>query len=119
MTSQGHPGAIYQRALEARNLPMAVAAAHNLPALTPTATLPLLLLYRDEAPERYPRAAARWAISVAERMSRLDVGQLADLATALELLAIAPDAGEAQLIEVAGELGLPGLAEALAGWRRR
>jgi len=68
VTSQGHPWAIYDRAIKAGSLAGAVAAAHNLnqPIVLDQA-LRLLLLYLRHDPGRYPRAAARWAASAATR----------------------------------------------------
>jgi hypothetical protein len=77
VTSQGHPWAIYDRAIKAGSLAGAVAAAHNLnQPIVPDQALRLLLLYLRHDPGRYPRAAARWAASAATRQA-LDLRGLA------------------------------------------
>src|SRR5215470_7642253 len=60
MTSEGHPYAIFQRALRNRNLPAAWAAAADLPSVPLADALALTLLVRQKWPARYPRAAARF-----------------------------------------------------------
>ena len=60
MTSQGHPHAIFRRALERKLLPAAWAAAHDLGRLNLADALDLALLVAEQEPERYYRVALRW-----------------------------------------------------------
>jgi hypothetical protein len=56
----GSPHATFQRALKAGNLTLAVTEARDLPHVDLADALALVLLIRDQAPERYGRAAGRW-----------------------------------------------------------
>jgi hypothetical protein len=61
VTSQGHPYAIFQRALAARDLSAAWAAATEIPVVSLADALTMTLLIREGWPVKYARAAARWA----------------------------------------------------------
>jgi hypothetical protein len=50
----------FRRALDRENVTEALSAASELPHVGLTEALELCLLLRDEAPERYPKAALRW-----------------------------------------------------------
>jgi hypothetical protein len=52
--------AAFRRALERRHLAQALAAAHDLPAVSLADALELVLLAADRDPPTYDRAAARW-----------------------------------------------------------
>ena len=60
VTSQGHPYAIFQRALERRNLIAAWTAASELQVVSLPDALALCLLVRDREPTRFSRFALRW-----------------------------------------------------------
>jgi hypothetical protein len=60
VTSQGHPSAIFRRALERRNLIAAWAAAADLQVVSLPDALALCLLVRDRDPARFSRLALRW-----------------------------------------------------------
>src|SRR3954454_24405120 len=60
VTSQGHPHAIFQRAIQRRSFPAAWAAACDLGRLALADALALTLLALDQEPRRYPQLAARW-----------------------------------------------------------
>lgn len=60
MTAQGHPRAIYQRAIERGNLLVAEATLRELGRPTPTELLELTALIAFKQPERFGRVAARW-----------------------------------------------------------
>ena len=60
MTSQGHPYAIFRRALDSGNVTAALGAAGDLPQVGLTDALALCLLVLDKRPERYETAALRW-----------------------------------------------------------
>ena len=60
VTSQGHPYAIFQRALERRNLIAAWTAASELQVVPLPDALALCLLVLDREPARFSRFALRW-----------------------------------------------------------
>ena len=60
MGAAGSPHATFQRAPKAGNLTLALTEARDLPHVDLTDALALLLLIRDQAPDRYGRAAGRW-----------------------------------------------------------
>jgi hypothetical protein len=60
MTAQGHPRAIFTRAIERGNLVAAEASAREIGKLTLEEALRLLFLYAEKDPVRYERAALRW-----------------------------------------------------------
>ena len=62
MTAQGHPRAIFARAIERRNLVVAEASAREIGRLTLEEALRLLFLYAEKDPVRYERAALRWLV---------------------------------------------------------
>jgi hypothetical protein len=60
VTSDGHPHAIFRRAIERRNVVAAWGAAHELPQLSLADALALCLLICDREPRRYPTLAGKW-----------------------------------------------------------
>jgi hypothetical protein len=60
MTAQGHPRAIFSRAIENGNLVVAEQVAREVGNLTLEEALRLLFLYADKDPARYEKAALRW-----------------------------------------------------------
>jgi hypothetical protein len=60
MTAQGHPRAIFQRAVERGNLVVAEATARELGQLTLEEAVRLLFLYAEKEPVKFERAALRW-----------------------------------------------------------
>jgi hypothetical protein len=60
MTAQGHPRAIFSRAIERGNLAVAESVAWEVGNLTLEEALRLLFLYAEKDPARYDRAALRW-----------------------------------------------------------
>jgi len=86
MTSQGHPYAIFRRALERRNLPSAWAAATELQVVSLADALALCLLVRDRERARFARVALRWHARFCAETRGVDLegGRLVlDLLTAL------------------------------------
>jgi hypothetical protein len=71
VTSQGHPYAIFRRALERRNLPSAWAAASELQVVSLADALALCLLVRDREPAKF----ARLALALARPLLRGDAGR--------------------------------------------
>ena len=61
MSSDGNPYARFRRALATGNLHLVIAAAAELPRVGLRDALEVCLLLRDGDPERYDRAAVRWA----------------------------------------------------------
>ena len=60
MTAQGHPRAIYKRAIERGNLLVAEMAAREVGSLTLVEALELVCLYAEHEPAKFERAALRW-----------------------------------------------------------
>jgi hypothetical protein len=60
LTAQGHPRAIFERAVERGNLVVAEMTARELGRLTLEEALRLVLLYAERDPARFERAALRW-----------------------------------------------------------
>jgi hypothetical protein len=60
LTAQGHPRAIFSRAIERGNLAVAAEVAREVPNLTLEEALRLLFLYAEKDPARYEKAALRW-----------------------------------------------------------
>jgi hypothetical protein len=60
MTAQGHPRAIFKRAVERGNLVLAEATARELGRITLDQALRLLFLYAEKQPINFERAALRW-----------------------------------------------------------
>lgn len=60
MTAQGHPRAIFSRAIEHGNLVVAEQVAREVTNLTLEEALRLLFLYAEKDPARYEKAALRW-----------------------------------------------------------
>jgi hypothetical protein len=60
LTAQGHPRAIFSRAIERGNLTLAEQVAREVPNLTLEEALRLLFLYAEKDPARFDRAALRW-----------------------------------------------------------
>jgi len=60
LTAQGHPRAIFIRAIERGNVVLAEATAREVGGLTLEEALKLVLLYADREPAKFERAALRW-----------------------------------------------------------
>jgi hypothetical protein len=60
VTAQGHPRAIFKRAIERGNLVVAEATAREIGRLTLEDALRLLFLYAEHDPIKFERAALRW-----------------------------------------------------------
>jgi hypothetical protein len=60
VTAQGHPRAIFKRAVERGNIVGAEATARELGKLSLEEALGLLFLYAEKEPIKYERAALRW-----------------------------------------------------------
>jgi hypothetical protein len=60
LIAQGHPRAIFNRAIERGNLVVAEATAREIGGLTLEEALRLLFLYAEHDPIKFERAALRW-----------------------------------------------------------
>jgi hypothetical protein len=60
VTAQGHPRAIFKRAIERGNLVIAEATAREIGRLTLDEALLLVFLYAEKEPIKFERAALRW-----------------------------------------------------------
>jgi len=89
VTSEGHVGAHFRRAIDAGNLGVVRALAHELPQVPLADALAIVLLLARREPDNYPRAAARFIGRLAlERPVDLD-----DLGAAITALLALPHAG--------------------------
>ena len=79
-TSQGRSYGIFQKAIQRRNVPAAVAAAKELPQLSLLDALELTMLIARKDATRYPRFAARWLRTPPGGASRRDNRREASLA---------------------------------------
>lgn len=99
VTSQGTPHGRLQRALERGNLLQALAAAQELGEIAPGDGLALCRLLVAENPERFPRAAVRWAAKVMLAVPALELDEAELLLAALRALG-GPGADEAAALLV-------------------
>ncbi len=76
MTSEGHPYAIFRRALDRGDVVAAWAAATDLPHLDLVDALALCLLTAERQPARFERAAARWLTRYLEEEPRVGLEEL-------------------------------------------
>jgi hypothetical protein len=102
VTAQGHPRAIFKRAIERGNIVAAEATARELGHLTLDEALQLVFLYADKEPIKFDRAALRWLaryVTEGEAVSLLKA-QLA-LSALVELRAGEREAAAKMLTELA------------------
>ena len=116
LTAQGHPRAIFRRAIERRNLLIAEATARELGALDLAEALDLVCLVAEKHPARLDTFARRWlarlAVEKALRLPELDIAITAlrrSLGTSCRCSACAPMSGAVS----------PGKGRALAMTRQR
>ena len=107
----------FQRALRSRNLTLALAEARDLPRIDLVDALALLLLIRDAAPERYPRAAGRWLGRYCAETPGVDLDEAALALGALAALrADDPRPGALALVALAGARGERRLDAVVRRW---
>ena len=82
-TSQGHPYAVFHRALKRRNVLSALAAAKDLPQLSLVDALELTVLVARRDPGRHPRVAARWLLRLLEEDPHATIEEAALAASSL------------------------------------
>jgi hypothetical protein len=85
-TSQGHPYAVFQRALKRRNVLSALAAAKDLPQLDLLDSLELTVLVPRKDPGRHQRMAARWLLRYLEEDPHATIDQAVLAASSLVAL---------------------------------
>jgi hypothetical protein len=85
-TSQGHPRAIFRRALEHENLLVAEATARELGRISLGEALELTLLIARKEPRRLPRVAARWLIRYLEERPQATIEEATMVAGCLGAL---------------------------------
>jgi hypothetical protein len=86
ITAQGHPRAIFQRALERGNLVVAEATLRELgrPTLTELLELTALIAFKD--PHRHSRVAARWLLRWLDQHDQATIGDASLAAASLAAL---------------------------------
>jgi hypothetical protein len=85
MTAQGHPRAIFHRALERRNLVVAEMTARELGVIDLGEALDLVCLIAEKAPERRDAYGRRWLVRLADERP-LSLAELDVAVTALRAL---------------------------------
>jgi hypothetical protein len=87
LTAQGHPRAIYQRAIERGNLLVAETTLRELgrPTLGELLELTILIAFKD--PRRYPRVSARWLVRYLEAHGEATIDDAAFAVACLEAVA--------------------------------
>jgi beta-phosphoglucomutase-like phosphatase (HAD superfamily) len=94
LTAQGHPRAIFRRAIERRNLLIAEATARELGALDLSEALDLVCLVAETTPDRFDAFARRWLARLAEERPL----PLAELDLAITALRALPSARAANAL---------------------
>jgi hypothetical protein len=86
-TSQGHPYAIFRRAMARENVLSALAAAKDLPQLSLANALELTVLVARKDPRRHQRVASRWLLRFLEEDPHATLEEAALAAACLVALA--------------------------------
>ena len=94
MTAQGHPRAIFKRAIENGNVLVAEMTARELGRITLDESLALVALVAAKEPHRHSRYALRWLRRLLEEHDGLTLGEAALAVSALAALA-GPATGQA------------------------
>ena len=87
MQSPGSAYAQFRRSLERGNLISALSAARDLPTVSLEDALELVLLIRQQRPDQYSRAAARWAARWSTELPNVDLAEAMLVQVALASLA--------------------------------
>jgi len=91
VTSDGHAYTRFKRALGTGNLTLVRAAAAELPRVGLADALEVCLLLRDEAGDRFERAAVRWLGRFALEGREVTLEAIQAAAAALDALPTRPD----------------------------
>ena len=86
MTAQGHPRAIFNRAIENGNVLAAEMTARELGRITLEEALALTVLVVEKAPGRRPRYAVRWLLRLLQEDENLTIEDAGLAASALAAL---------------------------------
>lgn len=86
LTAQGHPRAIFGRAIARGNLLAAEATARELGKITLPEALELTILISEQQPQRHPRVAARWLQRYLDEQEGATIDEIALLSCALTAL---------------------------------
>ncbi len=86
MTAQGHPRAVFYRAIERRNLPVAETTLRGLGRPTLAELLELTILIAELEPRRHARVSARWLLRYLETQSQATIDDAAMVTACLVAL---------------------------------
>ncbi len=86
MTAQGHPRAIFNRAIERGSLAIAETTLRELGRPTLEELLELTILIAERDPRRHPRVAARWLLRYLEAREDATIEDAAFVASCLAAL---------------------------------
>jgi hypothetical protein len=116
----GSPLAHFRRALATNNVTLANTAALEVGQLNLADALSLTLLYRDQAPDLFERAAVRWHSRFCREVRRVSAedAQLA-LAALLALNGPRPETGARALLALFDALVLIEAGAVVEDWLRR
>jgi hypothetical protein len=116
----GSPNALFRRALATNNVTLANTAAIEAGQLNLADALSLTLLYRDQAPDRFERAAVRWHSRFSREVRNIasEDAHLA-LAALLALKGPRPDTGARAFLSLFDALVLIEPAAVIEDWLRR
>jgi hypothetical protein len=118
VTPQGSPYHRFRRALDRGNVTEALSCAAELEHVGLSEALELCLLIRDEAPERYPRAALRWHGRLCREVN-LSLEEAQAVLAALVLMAGERKGNAAfALADLLSRRGLERPCETLVAWAR-
>jgi hypothetical protein len=118
MPSQASASQRFRRALEIGNPRQVRAAAAELPDIGIAEAAAILLVIERTEPENYEPTARAWLAQLATDQGDVDLGAIAQAATALQALPREPRARES-LAEVCERAGLEDAASVFASGRRR
>jgi hypothetical protein len=116
MTAQGSPLTRLRRALDGRNVILALATASEMPRVPLSEALGICLLLRDKEPTRYEKAALRWHARLCRegRLSFADAGIALAALTALGTTR--REAGAHALLAILDAYGLEEACRTLELW---
>ncbi len=115
--SPGSAHAQFRRSLARGNLTSALAAARDLPHVSLDDALELCLLIREKEPERFGRAAARWAARWSSELPGVDLAESQLVQAALAKLGGEDGkAGAWTMVALSRQRRLRGVEKVLRRW---